>query len=191
MDNCRLTALEEQACLDAGFILAEYMKQFPVSREAVERIAGNIAKLALVANRAASKPAENVIQTDDGASWHKDVDLMDNVFLCHRQITGGTKYAVVEHFPANGTDEIWNQGWNAVQVLRVFVQEQRRALEFGMQDVTTQVKEFLAEKYPSQDMGRVVDRVLHRFKHATLQTYAQTYEQNRRLVLVPASCQAP
>jgi hypothetical protein len=174
LNDGRLTALEEQACTEAGCVFAAYLKQFPVSREAVERIERNMTKLALAANHAASKPAKNVIQADDGASWRKAVDLMDNIFLCHRQTTGGTEYAVVEHFPAHRTNEIWNQGWNAIQVLRVFAQEQRRALEFGMQDATAQAKEFLAEKYFGQEMSHLTDSFMRRFSHAAAPPHAHT-----------------
>jgi hypothetical protein len=52
----RPTALEEQAYTEARCIFAEYLKQLPVSREAVERIERNVVKLALAANMAASKP---------------------------------------------------------------------------------------------------------------------------------------
>ena len=187
LDDCRLTTLEQQIYAEAECIFAEYLKQFPVSREAIERIERNIEKLALAANRAASEPAENIVQVDDDASWHKDVDLMDSIFLCHHQIAGGTEYAVVEHFPANGTNEIWNRGPDAIQVLKVFVNEQRRALEFGMQDVAAQVKEFLAEKYCGLEMGRVVDRVLRRFNHSALQPSDQTYEQNQSRVVNTAA----
>ena len=29
---------------------------------------------------------------------------MDNIYLCHRPITGGAEFAVVEHFPARGQE---------------------------------------------------------------------------------------
>jgi hypothetical protein len=86
---------------------------------------------------------------------------MDNIFLCHRPITGGAEYAVVEHFLAHGTNEIWNRGWNAARVLRVFAQEQRQALEFGTEDMMAQAKEFLAEKYSGQDMSHMADSFMH------------------------------
>jgi len=60
-------------------------------------------------------------------------------------ITGGAEYAVVEHFPARGTNEIWNRGWNAVEVLKAFAQEQRQALQIWTEDMTAQVKGFLGE----------------------------------------------
>ena len=82
---------------------------------------------------------------------------MENMFLCHRHIMGGAEYAVVEHFPTRGTNEIWNRGGNAVEVLRMFAQEQRQALLVWTEDMSAQVKEFLAEKFPGQDMSRVAD----------------------------------
>ena len=177
-DDRRPTAQEEQAYTEARRHFAEHLKQFPVSREAVERLERNIAKLALAANMAASKPTDNAIQVDDGTQWHKDVDLMDNICLCHRPITGGAEYAVVEHFPARGTNEIWNRGWNAVEVLKAFAQEQRQALQIWTEDMTAQVKEFLVEKYPGQDMSRVADSFMHRFTHAVSQQHTQAHEQN-------------
>ena len=119
-NNCRAATLEAQAQNEAERLFAEYLKLFPVSREAVELLERNLLKLARAAKMAASKPAENVIQIDAGVAWHRDVDLLDNIFLCHRPMSGRTEYAVVEYFPANGTNEIWNQGWDAVQVLKTF-----------------------------------------------------------------------
>jgi hypothetical protein len=51
---------------------------------------------------AIAKPTskQNVILADDGKQWHKSVELMDNIYLCHRPISYGAEFAVVEHFPA-------------------------------------------------------------------------------------------
>jgi hypothetical protein len=155
LDDCRRTALDEQIYTEAGGIFAEYLKQFPVSREAVEALERNLLKLALAAKIAASKPPENIIHADDGMPWHKGVDLMDSIFLCHRPTTGGTEYAVVEHFQAHDTNEIWNRSWNAVQVLKIFAKEQRQALEFGTEDMMARTMEFLAEKYSGQDLSHI------------------------------------
>ena len=177
-DDRRPTVLEEKAHTEARRHFAEHLKQFPVSREAVKRLERDMAKIALVANMAASKTTQgNPIETDDGKQWHKSVDLMDNFHLCHRPITGGAEYAVVEHFPARGTNEIWNRGGNAVEVLKAFVKDQRQALQIWTEDMTAQVKEFLAEKYPGQDMSRVADSFMHRFTHSVSHEEAQ--KQNR------------
>ena len=181
-DDRRSTELEDKAHAEAVQHFAEHLKQFPASREAVDRLERDIAKIGLAANMAASKPTlkENFIQADDGAQWHKDVELMENIFLCHRPITGGAEYAVVEHFPARGTNEIWNRGWNAVEVLKAFAQEQRQALQIWTEDMTAQVKEFLAEKFPGQDLSRVADGFMHRLAtHTTSHQQAQSHGENR------------
>jgi hypothetical protein len=179
-DDRRPTALEEQAYAEARQHFTEHLKQFPVNREAVERLERDAAKIALAANMAAAKPTakQNVIQADDGAQWHKSVDFMENIHLCHRPISYGAEYAVVEHFPARGTNEIWNRDWNEVEVLKAFAQEQRQALQIWTEDMTAQVKEFFGGKYPGQDISRVADSFMHRFTHAVSQQHTQAHEQN-------------
>ncbi len=163
-EHRRPTELEDKAHAEAVRHFADHLKQFPASREAVERLERDTAKIALAANMTASKPTpkENVIQADDGAQWHKGVDLMENIHLCHRPISYGAEYAVVEHSPASGSNEILNRGWNATEVVKEFAQRQRQALQLWTEDMTAQVKEFLAEKFPGQDLSRVADAFIHK-----------------------------
>jgi phosphosulfolactate phosphohydrolase-like enzyme len=107
-EHRRPTELEDNAHAEAVRHFAEHLKQFPASREAVERLERDADKIALAANRAATKPTrkENVIQADDGKQWHKNADLMEDIYFCHRPISYGAEYAVVEHFPARGANEI-------------------------------------------------------------------------------------
>ena len=167
LDDCRRTALGEQSGIEVGGIFAGCLKQFPVSREPVEALERNLLESARAVKIAASKPPENVIHADDGMPWHKGVDLMDNIFLCHRPITGGTEYAAVEHFPAHGTNEIWSRGWDAVQALKVFAKKQRQALEFGNEDMLAQIMGFLAEKYSGQGLSCLTDSLKQQFNDAT------------------------
>ena len=176
-EHRRPTALEDKAHAEAVRHFAEHLKQFPASRESVERLERDADKIALAANRAASKPTpkENIIQADDGAQWHKSVDLMENIYFCHRSISYGAEYAVVENFPARGTHEIWNRGWNAGEVLKAFTQGQRQALQVWTEDLTVQVKEFLSEKFPSQDLTLVADAFVHK---CTTQAVSQKHSPN-------------
>jgi hypothetical protein len=182
-EHRRPTELEDKAHAEAVRHFADHLKQFPASREAVERLERDADKIALAANMVASKPTskENVIQADDGAQWHKSVDLMENIHLCHRPISYAAEYAVVEHFPTRGTNEILNRGWNATEVVRAFAQEQRQALEIWTGDMTAQVKEFLSEKFPGQNLSRVADAFIHKCTtHAISQKHSPTHghEQN-------------
>jgi hypothetical protein len=55
----------------------------------VERLERDIAKIALAANMAIAKPTskQNVTLANDGKQWHKSLELMDNIHLCHRPIS--------------------------------------------------------------------------------------------------------
>jgi hypothetical protein len=159
-DQCP-SAQEEQACREACLHFADQLKQFPLTSEAVARLERNLSIIALAANIAASQSTDKFIEVDDGNKWHKSVDLFENICLCHRLINGTMEYAVVEHFQIHQTYEIWNRGWNAIEVLRSFIEEQHHALRVWRGDIKVQVKEFLAEKYPGQDMSRVTDSLIH------------------------------
>ena len=177
----RPTELEDKAHVETALHFAEDMKQFAVSRDAVKQLERDSAKTALAVIAASQRPPqENPILTNDGAHWHKSVDLFDNTSACHRPITDGMEYAVVEHFPTTGRNELWNRARDAEQALKSFALDQRQALQTWMEDLTAQVKEFLAEKYPGHDMARVADSFMHKFatrevsqKHAITHSHHQ------------------
>jgi hypothetical protein len=181
----RPTEIEDKAHVEAVRHFAEQFKQFPASREAVTYLERYTAKTVLDVLAASQRaPQENPILSDDGGQWHRSVDLFDNTFVCHRPTPNGTEYAIVEHFPSNGRNEIWHQGRNALEVLKAFTQDQRRALQIWTEDMAAQVNEFLAEKYPGQDMSRVADSFIHKFttqavseKHGITHSHQQKHSR--------------
>lgn len=104
---------------------------------------------------------------------------MDNICLCHWPVTGGTEFAVVEHLPKRGTNEILNRGGNVGEVLKAFTQTQRQVLQLWTDDMTAQVKEFLAEKFPGHDMSRIADCFMLHFNRTVSHQQTQTHGQNR------------
>ena len=182
-EHHRPIELEDKAHAVAVRHFAEHLKKFPASREAVARLERDVAKIVLAANMAAARPTPqpNVILADDGAQWHKSVARMENIHLCHRPISYGAEYAVVEHFQARGRNEIWNRGWNAGEVLKSFAQGQRQALQMRTEDMTAPVKEFLAEKFPGQDLSRVANAFIHKCTTQAVyqkQSVTHGHEQN-------------
>ena len=94
----------------------------------------------------------------------------------------------MEHFPAHGTNEILNRGWNAGEVLKSFTQEQRQALQVWTEDMTAQVKEFLAEKFPGHDLSLVADAFIHKCttqavsqKHSLTHNHEQNHSRGVRI----------
>jgi hypothetical protein len=179
----RPSDIEEKAHAETMRHFAEHLQQFPASQDAVKQLERKAVKTALAVSVAASHPSAegNLILTDDGVQWRKSVDLFDNIFVCHRSSATGTEYVVVEHFPGNGRNEIWTTGRNAEEVLRAFAREERQALKTWTDDMAAQIGEFLAEKYPGQDMSRVADGFMRRFSQAVShqQTIAPNHQQKR------------
>jgi hypothetical protein len=156
--NRRPTPLEDRAYAEARQHFIEHLNQFPASQDAVKNLERNLASIALAVSTAASKssPQGNPIQTGDGVQWYRAIDLFDNLRVLYRRALYAVEFAVMEQFP-NGQHEIWNRGYNALDVLRAFVSEQRQALQTWTDDLKAQVAEFLAEKNPGEDMSRVTD----------------------------------
>ncbi len=160
----RPSDVEEKAHAETTRHFAEHLKQFAASQDAVKQLERNAAKTALAVSSVASHPTAqgNPILADDGTQWHKGDDLFDNIFVFCRSSATGAEYAVVEHFPANSRNAIWTTGRNAEEEIRAFARQERQALKTWTDDMAAQVREFLAEKYPGQDMSRVADGFMRR-----------------------------
>src|SRR6185312_2048734 len=179
--NRRSNEIEDQVHLEVAQHFADQFKQFPVSRDHVNRLERDIAKIALATMAASGRPPQGEsIEADDNFLWHKGVELFDNVFACYRPVGNGVEFAVIERFPT-GTNEIWNKGRNAVEVLKAFTYDQQQALQIWTEDMAAQIKEFLAEKYPGYDMTQTAENVLHRFTEAELRNCPphQTHHSQR------------
>jgi hypothetical protein len=155
----RPTALQEQAFTEARQHFAEHLKQFNADCEAVHNLERNLAQTATDAFKAALQSSGRVIQTDGGAEWQHGVELMKNISLCHRHTAAGLQFAVVESLPLKSGEitEVLNSGHDVREVLQAFARDQRQVFKVWKDDVTAQVREHLAEKYPHQDMSIVAE----------------------------------
>jgi hypothetical protein len=177
LTNGHQSEIELQAKLEATHHFSDQLQQFPANRDIVSRLEEDISKLALAALAASNKPSRGTIIADGGLEWHKSIDLFENTFVCHRSTVKGIEYAVIEHF-ASDTNEIWVRGRSPVDILKTFAQDQRRGLEVWTEDMTIQLRKFLVEKYPGQDLSRVADVFMRQFR------YGNTPHNHRRDIAV-------
>jgi hypothetical protein len=169
LDNRRLTTLEAQAYAEASEHFAQHLRQFSATLEAIKHLERDLAKIAVAANIVAARPPSgNALLTGDAQPWHKALGLMDNIHLCHRTDNGKAQYAIVEHLPESGRNEVLFRGRNVIELLQQFGQEQRRALEIWPQEMSAPVSEFFAQKYPGQDLNRVTSTFMLRFTHPVI-----------------------
>jgi urease gamma subunit len=159
-DHARPTQLQETAYAEARQHLTKHLNQFKAECQSLQNLERNLPMLGNEAFKAALlRTTGPVIQTDDGTEWRQDIELMENVSVCHRRTAAGLEFAVVESLPLKSGEmkEPLNTGHSVREVLQTFVRDQRQVLGVWKDDVAAQVREYLAEKYPHQEMAIVVE----------------------------------
>lgn len=177
----RPTALEEAANAEAMTVFAEHMNQFKDVCDVLRDIESNSPAIGNNALKIALLSPGHVIQTDDGAEWRHDLNLSKITSVCHRRTEAGMKFAIVECLPLKSGEmkSVLNSGHNLREVLQSFMHDQRQVLDLWKEDVKAQVREYLAEKYPGQDMSLVVESFEIKLARAISETRAMVQNQSR------------
>ena len=108
----------------------------------------------------------------DRSPWEVCTSLMrlnrNEVLLCKRVCEHGLEYAVIDHSPVasvyakvHGPVDVLRTGDNPRQVLRNYLRSERQTLELVANDITATVREFVKERFPKQDLRRVVNEIAH------------------------------
>lgn len=167
LTNYRLTEIEGQAHSDALRRFAPQLEEFSPNLQLIQRLEQDISKIALAVMAVSYKPAAGLLMVlaEDGSQWFKSLDISNDVFVCHRYAGSGMEYAIMA-CGTSGANEIQVRGRNAVEVLKAFAHDQRRALEGWTAEMATRVRDFLAEQYPGRDLRRVTESLMRQFTHA-------------------------
>ena len=179
--NKRPTELQESAATETKIAFAEHLNQFNGFCDALNDLERNLETTGNDAFKAALLSPGRMVKTDDGAEWQHDLELMKDISICHRRITGEMEFAVVESvpFPSGETKEVLNSGSSVREVLQTFVHDQRQVSRLWKDDMTAQIREHLEQKYPGHDMSIVVESFDYKMSRALAQRPAQAQNQNR------------
>lgn len=159
-NHTRPTALEAQAHAEVGRQFAKHLSQLRPIQEAIRHIEENLSRMAYDLQFATSRtsPSRTRIQTDAGAPWYQAVEVMENCWACYRTTEAGIEFGLVESPGPGNAPDVLAEGRDPVEVLQTFARQQREALNLWTEDLTAQVNEFLAEKYPGREMSDVIER---------------------------------
>lgn len=175
------TPLQEQANLEAMQYFAGQLKQFNAHCDALRNIERTLPMTANDTLKATQFSPGRVIQTDGGTTWQHGIDLTNLTCVCHRHTPVGLEFAIVECLPLKSREmkDVLNSGHNVGDVLQTFVRDQRQVLRVWKEDLTAQVREHLAEKYPGQDMNIVAESFEIKMARAISETRIVIQSQNR------------
>jgi hypothetical protein len=121
----------------------------------------------------------------DRSPWEVCTSLMrlnqNEVLLCKRVSEHGFEYAVIDHSPAastyakaNGPVDVLRTGDNPRQVLRDFLRSERETLELMINDITANVRLLISERFPKQDLRRVVNEITRMCKNVARLGFSET-----------------
>jgi hypothetical protein len=108
--------------------------------------------------------------------WEVCASLMrlnqSEVLLCKRVCEHGLEYAIIDHSPsasaytkAHGPLDVLRTGDNPRQVLHDYLRSEREALHLMVNDMSASVRLLIAERFPKQDLRRVVNEITRMCKN--------------------------
>jgi hypothetical protein len=120
-----------------------------------------------------AEASQRTVEGQDGSKWNVVAPLLQmrrgEIVWCQRNVAGNSEFAVVERFDpdsalakAQGPCEFQMKGNNARALLQDFIEGQRGALQMYASDIVAAAQERADEKYPGQDLSRVIDALSQR-----------------------------
>jgi hypothetical protein len=107
----------------------------------------------------------------------------NEVLLCKRVCEHGLEYAVIDHSPVtsayakvHGPLDVLRTGDNPRQVLRDFLRSERETLQLMVNDMSANVRLLIAERFPKQDLRRVVNEITRMCKNVARLGFSETLE---------------
>lgn len=151
-----------------------------------------------------SLPADSVpqlVEGHDGAQWQVVASLLrvrgSQMLACKRSVEQKVEFAIVEHFDPNsplakaqGAYDVQITSNDPRTLLGDFIERQRSTLELYAGDIAALAQEKAAEKYPGQDLSRVVKAISQRCTKKISATQAiaprQANKQVEEMRVVPS-----
>ena len=168
----RLTDAEFAAYNSVFTAVESDFKEFSSITDSLGQIKEKMPRL-LEGTPAPGDSGQRMVEGPDGTKWAVVAPLLQmragEIVWCQRNVAGKSEFAVVERFNpdsalarAQGPCEVQMTGNNACALLQDFVQGQREALQMYASDIVAAAQEKADEKYPGQDLSRVMDALSQR-----------------------------
>jgi hypothetical protein len=121
----------------------------------------------------------------DRSPWEVCSSLMrlnqNEVVLCKRACEYGFEYAIIDHSPVasayaktHGTADLLRTGDSPSQVVYDFLRSERETLQLMVNDITANVRLIIAERFPKQDLRRVVNEITRMCKTVARLGFSET-----------------
>lgn len=167
----RLSASEQRAYTFAITTVGEQLRKYIEAADAVARLAKELPNTGKQPDGLVDEHLGTIkIQGADGGQWQIQRSLFkttrNELLLCSRQTGRGQDFGIVEkcdpdsaYARAQGSAELLITGNNVVLLLQDHVENECRVLEAFRHDLEASVEEVLTEKFPGENISRVVKAI--------------------------------
>ena len=167
----RLTATEKRAYSAAATTIEGHLHELAEAARALSTVEKEIPQWKAEFNDTSAAPIlEGMDKPTAGDQWHVIKSLVktsrSELLFCSRALDEGREFAVFEKFDPNsayaqaqGNPELLLTGDNALGLLEVYLESERRMLQLVKQNIEADVEESLTEKFPGEDHSRVVKAI--------------------------------
>jgi hypothetical protein len=164
----RLTATEKRAYSAAAANVEGHLRELAEAARALSDVEKQIPQWKAGFNDTSAAPIhEGMDKPAAGDRWHLVKTLVktsrSDLLFCARAVDEGREFAVFEKFDPHsayaqtqGNPELLLTGDNALGLLEVYLESERRMLQLVKQNIEAAVEESLTEKFPGEDHSRVV-----------------------------------
>jgi len=181
----RMSDAEHAAYFEAfGVIKSDYQALCLIG-DKLREVEANARGLGSVESQAQSGPAELPASAGGRSPWEVCASLMrlnnNEVVLCKRVCEHGLEYAVIDeasaasaYAKARGPLDVLRTGDNPRQVLRDYLRSESETLQLMVNDITANVRLVIAERFPKQDLRRVVNEITRMCKKVARLGFSET-----------------
>lgn len=185
----RLTASEFQAYGEAFAAVEDQLRAFTEAASALADVEKQLPQIATPLTSKVLEPAQALESEElkDGGwqirrTLHKSA--RSELLLCSREAERNREFAVVERFDpnspyakANRYCEIQMASNNPRLLLQDYVEQEKQLFQLFRNDLVAQVEEVLSQRYPDQNLNRVVKAIAARCNATSAASQAQSRSQ--------------
>jgi len=185
----RLTASEFQAYGEAFAVVEDQIRAFTEAASALADVDKQLPQISAPLMSKVLEPTQSLESEElRDAGWqvrrslHKSAK--SELLLCSRDAERNREFAVIERFDpnlpyarANGSCEVQLSSNDPRLLLQDYVEQEKQLIQLFRNDLVAQVEEVLSQRYPDQNLSRVVKALAARCNAAEAVDQAQGRSQ--------------
>lgn len=170
----RLTASEFQAYREAFAVVEDQIRAFTEAASALADVEKQLPQISAPLVSKVLEPAQSLESEElKDAGWQIRRTLHNSarseLLLCSREAERNREFAVIERFTpnspyakANGSCEIHSSSNDPRLLLQDYIEQEKQLFQLFRNDIVAQVEEVLSQRYPEQNLSRVVKAIAAR-----------------------------